>query len=88
MFFEGFLEINAFDAKVEFNKAPSDDSDGWSNNTTHLLEVCDELVVMEEFSDCTVAFGKKGLHSALDWDNENVFKTVPLMMEERSQTEE
>ena len=80
-FFEGFLEINAFDAKVEFNKAPADDSDGWSNNTTHLLEVCDELVVMEEFSDCTVAFGKKGLHSALDWDNENVFNTVPLMME-------
>ena len=81
VFFEGFLEINAFDAKVEFNKAPSDDSDGWSNNTTHLLEVCDELVVMEEFSDCTVAFGKKGLHSALDWGNENVFNAVPLMME-------
>tara|TARA_Y100000746_G_scaffold191270_1_gene171332 strand:- start:820 stop:4011 length:3192 start_codon:yes stop_codon:yes gene_type:complete len=81
VFFEGFLEINAFDAKVEFNKAPSDDSDGWSNNTTHLLEVCDELVVMEEFSDCTVAFGKKGLHSALDWGNENVFNAVPLMMQ-------
>ena len=59
VFFEGFLEINAFDAKVEFNKEPSDDNDGWSNNTTHLLEVCDELVVMEEFSDCTVTFGKK-----------------------------
>ena len=80
VFFEGFLEINAFDAKAEFNKAPADDSDGWSNNTTHLLEVCDELVVMEEFSDCTVVFGKKGLHSAFDWGNENVFNAVPLMM--------
>ena len=46
-FFEGFLEVNAFDAKVEFNKAPADGTEGWSNNTTHLLEVCDELVVME-----------------------------------------
>lgn len=80
-FFEGFLEVNAFDAKVEFNKAPADGTEGWSNNTTHLLEVCDELVVMEEFSDCTVVFGKKGLHSSLDWGNENVFNAVPLMME-------
>ena len=48
VFFEGFLEINAFDAKVEFNKEPSDDNDGWSNNTTHLLEARDELVVMED----------------------------------------
>ncbi len=81
-FFEGFLEINAFDAKVEFNKAPSEDGYGWSNDTADLLEVCDELVSMEEFSDCTVVFGKKGLHSSISWGNENVFNAVPLMMQE------
>ena len=82
-FFEGFLEINVFDAKVEFNDEPSyNDLDGWSNNTSHLLEVCDEFTEMDEFSDCTVVFGKKGLHSGFDWGNENVYNAVPLMMQE------
>ena len=82
-FFEGFLEINVFDAKVEFNDEPNyNDLDGWSNNTSHLLEVCDEFTEMDEFSDCTVVFGKKGLHSGVDWGNENVFNAVPLMMQE------
>ena len=87
-FFEGFLEINVFDAKVEFNKEPSYDSlDGWSNNTSHLVEVCDEFTEMDEFSDCTVVFGKKGLHSGFDWGNENVFNAVPLMMQEVNSTD-
>ena len=81
VFFEGFLEINVFDAKVEFNDEPNyDDLDGWSNNTLQLLEVCDEFTAMEEFTDCTVVMGKKGLHSPLDWGNENVLKAVPLMI--------
>ena len=87
-FFEGFLEINVFDAKVEFNKEPSYDSlDGWSNNTSHLVEVCDEFTEMDEFSDCAVVFGKKGLHSGFDWGNENVFNAVPLMMQEVNSTD-
>ena len=87
-FFEGFLEINVFDAKVEFNQEPSyDDLDGWSNNTSHLLEVCDEFTEMDEFSDCTVVFGKKGLHSGFDFGNENVFNAVPLMMQEVNSTD-
>ena len=87
-FFEGFLEINVFDAKVEFNDEPSyNDLDGWSNNTSHLLEVCDEFTAMDEFSDCTVVFGKKGLHSGFDFGNEKVFNAVPLMMQEVNSTD-
>ena len=87
-FFDGFLEVNVFDAKVEFNKEPSyENLDGWSNNTSHLLEVCDEFTEMEEFSDCTVVMGKKGLHSSLDWGNENVFNAVPLMMQNVNSTD-
>ena len=87
-FFDGFLEDNVFDAKVEFNKEPSyNDLDGWSNNTSQLLEVCDEFTAMEEFSDCTVVMGKKGLHSSLDWGNENVFNAVPLMMQNVNSTD-
>ena len=86
-FFEGFLESNVFDAKVEFNQEPGEGIDGWSNNTSQLLEVCDELVAMEEFSDCTVAFGKKGLHSDLDFGNEQIFYAVPLMMQGANSTD-
>ncbi|MEE3083039.1 MAG: FtsX-like permease family protein [Candidatus Thermoplasmatota archaeon] len=86
-FFDGFLEINVFDAKVEFNKEPVDGADGWSNNTSHLLEVCDEFIEMEEFSDCTVIFGKKGLHSSFGWGNEKVFNSVPLMMQEANSSD-
>ena len=83
VFFEGFLEINVFDAKVEFNDEPNyNDLDGWSNNTSQLLEVCDEFTAMEEFTDCTVVMGNKGVHSSLDWGNENLLKAVPLMMGE------
>ena len=63
VFFEGSLEVNAIDAKVEFKKAPAEGVDGWTNNTTVLLEVCDELTDMDEFSDCSVILGKKGIHS-------------------------
>ena len=76
-FFEGSLEINVFDAKVEFDKAPSDDTEGWTNNTSQLLEVCDEFTAMEEFSDCTVVFGKKGLHGPFDWGNDCLLYTSP-----------
>jgi ABC-type antimicrobial peptide transport system permease subunit len=83
VFFEGYLEINVFDAKVEFNEEPSyNDLNGWSNNTSDLLEVCDEFTGMDEFSDCTVIMGMKGLHSSLGFGNENIFNAVPLMMEE------
>jgi len=88
VFFEGSLEINVFDAKVEFQKAPAENTDGWSNNTTHLVEVCGELVAMEEFNDCTVIFGKKGIHSALDFGNEDIFKAMPLLMQQVNSTDE
>ena len=82
VFFAGSLEAQIFDAKIEFKDAPGEDVEGWSNNTTHLIEVCDELTLMEEFSDCTVVFGKKGMHRAFDFSNTDAWKSIPLMMEE------
>ena len=80
VFFEGSLEVNVIDAKAEFRKAPGEGVDGWTNNTTTLVEVCDELTAMEEFSDCTVIFGKKGLHSDVSWGNQDIFFSLPLLM--------
>jgi ABC-type antimicrobial peptide transport system permease subunit len=80
VFFEESLETNIFDAKVEFRKPPANDTSGWTNNTTTLIETCDEFTAMEEFSDCTVVFGKKGLHSQFTFGNEDVFRSLPLGM--------
>jgi len=82
VFFEGSLEINVIDAKAEFKKAPGEGIDGWTNNTTTLVEVCDELTEMDEFSDCTVIFGKKGLHSDVSWGNQDIFFSLPLLMQD------
>jgi ABC-type antimicrobial peptide transport system permease subunit len=82
VFFEGSLEVNVIDAKAEFRKAPGEGIDGWTNNTTTLVEVCDELTEMEEFSDCTVIFGKKGLHSDVSWGNQDIFFSLPLLMQD------
>ena len=82
VFFEGSLEINVIDAKAEFKKAPGEGIDGWTNNTTTLVEVCDELTAMEEFSDCAVIFGKKGLHSDVSFGNQDIFFSLPLLMNE------
>ena len=82
VFFEGSLEVNVIDAKAEFRKAPGEGVDGWTNNTTTLVEVCDELTAMEEFSDCAVIFGKKGLHSDVSFGNQDIFFSLPLLMHE------
>ncbi|MDP6869586.1 MAG: FtsX-like permease family protein [Candidatus Poseidoniaceae archaeon] len=88
VFFETSLEANTFDAKVEFRKAPSPDSEGWSNNTSDLLDVCIELEERKEFSDCTVVLGQKGLHGAFDFGNEDVFKAMPLLMQDANSSDD
>ncbi len=82
VFFEGSLEVNVIDAKVEFKQAPGEGVDGWTNSTATLVEVCGELTDMEEFSDCTVIFGKKGLHSSIGWNNQDIFYSLPLLMQD------
>ena len=88
VFFESSLENNIFDAKAEFNKPPADGTDGWTNNTTLLIETCDEFTAMEEFSDCTIAFGKKGLHSQFTFGNEDILAALPLGVKEINSSNE
>lgn len=80
VFFEESLENNIFDAKVEFRKPPAEGTDGWVNDTTTLVETCDEFTAMEEFSDCAVVFGKKGIHGQFTFGNEDVWMALPLGM--------
>ena len=64
LFFEESLDSEPFDAKIEFARTPVENATGWSNNTTTMTEVCDELIEeFSEFNDCTLVLGRQGIHS-------------------------
>ena len=64
LFFEESLDSEPFDAKIEFARTPVENASGWSNNTTTMTEVCDELMdEFSEFNDCTLVLGRQGIHS-------------------------
>ncbi|MEK9731538.1 MAG: FtsX-like permease family protein [Candidatus Poseidoniales archaeon] len=64
LFFEESLKSEPFDAKIEYARTPIENASGWSNNTTTMLGVCDELMEQfSEFNDCTLVLGRQGIHS-------------------------
>ena len=64
LFFEESLKSEPFDAKIEYGRTPVENSTGWSNNTTVMKSVCDELLEdFSEFNDCTLVLGRQGIHS-------------------------
>jgi ABC-type antimicrobial peptide transport system permease subunit len=81
-FLEESLEQTVFDSKIEFKNAPAQGSTGWTNNTTILQNMCDEVTLKEEFSDCTVILGKSGIHSELSFSNDAAFYASPLFLKQ------
>ena len=79
LFLAESLETEPFDAKIEFKKAPTYESDGWTNNTTTLMETCDELTLNVEITDCTVILGRQGIHGG-GFFNEDFVVAQPLEM--------
>ena len=80
LFFEESLKNEPFDAKIEFARTPVENATGWSNNTTTMLNVCDELMSdFSEFSDCTLVLGRQGIHSG-GLFNEEFIVAQPLEM--------
>lgn len=64
LFFEESLKSEPIDAKIEYARSPVENASGWSNNTTTMLSVCDELLdEFSQFNDCTLALGRQGIHS-------------------------
>ncbi len=80
-FLEESIEQTVFDSKIEFKSAPEQGATGWTNDTTVLQQMCDEVVLREEFNDCTLVLGKSGLHSEISWGNDAAFYASPLFME-------
>ena len=80
LFFEESLKNEPFDAKIEFARTPVENATGWSNNTTTMLNVCDELMTeFNEFSDCSLVLGRQGIHSG-GLFNEEFVVAQPLEM--------
>ena len=82
LFFEESLKSEPFDAKIEYGRTPVENASGWSNNTTVMTEVCDELLEeFSEFNDCTLVLGRQGIHSGGFFNREFVV-AQPLEMRE------
>lgn len=80
LFFEESLKGEPFDAKIEYARTPVENSSGWSNNTTTMTGVCDELMEeFSEFSDCTLVLGRQGIHSG-GFFNQDFIVAQPLEM--------
>jgi hypothetical protein len=80
LFFEESLSGEPFDAKIEYARTPVENSSGWSNNTTTMTSVCDELMEdFSEFSDCTLVLGRQGIHSG-GFFNQEFIVAQPLEM--------
>jgi ABC-type antimicrobial peptide transport system permease subunit len=80
IFFQESLEQEPFDAKIEFSSAPAYNTTGWSNDTSVMTGVCDELVEWKEIMDCTVVFGRQGIHGG-GFFNRDFVVAQPLVME-------
>ncbi|MDE0858396.1 MAG: pentapeptide repeat-containing protein [Candidatus Poseidoniaceae archaeon] len=64
LFFEESLSGEPFDAKIEYARTPVENASGWSNNTSTMVGVCDELLEQfSEFNDCTLVLARQGIHS-------------------------
>ena len=81
IFFDESLDGEPIDAKVEFKKAPAVGTSGWTNNTSVMQDVCSELMLeySTELADCTVIFGRQGIHSG-GFFNEDFLFAQPLEM--------
>ncbi len=86
IFFQESLEAEPFDAKIEFRRAPAPDVEGWTNDTDALVEACGELTERVEISDCTVIFGRQGIHGG-GFFNEDFIVAQPLEMRSVTSTD-
>ena len=81
IFFDESLDGEPIDAKVEFKKAPTAETSGWTNSTSVMQDVCQELMTeySQELADCTLVLGRQGIHSS-GFFNEDFLYAQPLEM--------
>jgi len=62
IFFAESLENEPFDAKIEFSDKPGNNITGRTNDTQIMVNVCSELMERPEIADCSLVFGRQGIH--------------------------
>ena len=80
IFLSTSLEGEPVDAKIEFDRKPAYGTEGWTNNSSVMMEVCDELVSdFVEFTDCALTLGRQGIHGG-GFFNQDFIVAQPLEM--------
>ena len=79
-FLQVSLESEVFDGKIDFADDPGPNSEGRTNDSAVWEGVCNELVEMDEISDCGLVFGRQGLRITSIWDDRNIIPQ-PLNVE-------
>ena len=80
IFLSTSLEGEPVDAKIEFDRKPAYGTEGWTNNSSVMMEVCDELVSdFVEFTDCALTLGRQGIHGS-GFFNQDFIVAQPLEM--------
>ena len=82
-FFAFSLEGDEFDAKVDFQSDPEGEWKGRTNDSALWESFCDDLVEMEEFSDCGLVFGRQGVRVSGFFDS-GFITPQPLNVESAS----
>lgn len=77
IFFAESLENEPFDAKIEFSDKPGNNVSGRTNDTQVMLDVCSELMDRPEISDCSLVFGRQGIHGT-GFFNQDFLAAQPL----------
>ena len=77
-FLQYSLENDTFDAKIDFSDEPGPDADGRTNNSVLWESMCDDFVVMEEFSDCGIVYGRQGVRWSGTFGDDGFLVPQPL----------
>jgi hypothetical protein len=77
-FLQYSLENDTFDAKVDFADEPNADGEGRTNDSVLWESLCDEFVVMDEFSDCGIVYGRQGIRWSGAWGDDGFVVPQPL----------
>ena len=77
-FLQYSLENDTFDAKVDFADEPGSDADGRTNDSVLWESMCDDFVLMEEFSDCGIVYGRQGVRWSGTFGDDGFVVPQPL----------
>ena len=77
-FLQYSLENDTFDAKVDFADEPGIDAEGRTNDSVLWESICGDFVVLDEFSDCGIVYGRQGVRWSGTFGDDRFLIPQPL----------